>query len=390
MIVFTSAMSFALWFLIGFRTALTYLLFQSNPRLGSQVLLAIMLWLVLMVLLARIANILPAQTYIPRPIAFYLLWCAISLLWTAGPLINAMGYLLILACDLWLVSVMGRPGKAMRGYVVANLCVAAIAALAPGADDGRMGHQEYLHPNMIGAQFAIACFFCFALWQSTKKRHWLLAGSALLLALLFSLSKTAIIAFSAAAFYYLLFRSRLKFTQMLKATVAAAFLLWLSFGTLYAYAMYYFVETDAYLTLTGRTTIWATTIDIALEKPLLGHGYYSYRAVVPWFGADRFESWQAHNEFLQQWFTLGIPGVVLVTWIYCWFAKRTWKYGVGAMLLVYALLHGLVDANHAELTVPLSVLFLVASAAHHNKVKDIRSTVAGRSVESENGLSRAH
>jgi len=354
-------LTFSLWFLIGFRVAVTYLLFQSNPRLGSQVLLSISICFALLVLLGRMADMVPEKRItLPRPIALYLGWAALSLLWTESPFINAAGYFLILLCDLWLVSVFVHPAKAMQGYIAANLCVVVLAVFAPGADDGPMGHQDFLHPNAIGNQFAIACFFCFALWRASHKKRWMLAGAMLMLALLFVLSKTAILSFAAAAFYYLFIRSGFKWREKLKLAAVLGVLVSISFGTLYAYAMYYF-ETDDYLTLTGRTVIWATSAEIAMQRPWFGHGYYSYRALIPWFGAENFPYSQAHNELLQQWFTLGIPGVALAVWIYVWFARRAWKRGLGAAILIYALLHGLTEAHATDLTVPLSVLLLVSS-----------------------------
>ena len=60
-------------------------------------------------------------------------------------------------------------------------------------------------------------------------------------------------------------------------------------------------------TLTGRTFIWAVAWEEALKSPWLGHGFYSFRFVIPVVGA--FEPWQAHNELLQQFFCYGIVGL---------------------------------------------------------------------------------
>jgi O-antigen ligase len=110
-------------------------------------------------------------------------------------------------------------------------------------------------------------------------------------------------------------------------------------------------------TLTGRTLIWATSFDIALEKPWIGHGFYSFRWVVPLFGD--FEAWQAHNELLQQFFAYGVLGLAVVIALYWVLYQDIRSAPAGRLrllagaLLAFAITRGLVDTERFDLSFPL-------------------------------------
>jgi O-antigen ligase len=84
-----------------------------------------------------------------------------------------------------------------------------------------------------------------------------------------------------------------------------------------------------------------------MEKPWFGHGFYSFRWVVPPFRT--FEPWQAHNELLQQFFCYGVLGVVATVGLYFVFFRQlrhTSDSGLvrlGTALLLFALIRGVVD-----------------------------------------------
>src|SRR6202000_1871742 len=96
---------------------------------------------------------------------------------------------------------------------------------------------------------------------------------------------------------------------------------------------------------------------MSLEHPWLGHGLYSFRALIPAFGA--FEPWHAHNEFLQQFFELGLVGVVITAALYLSLFQLARKnqsntLAEAAMLLViFSLVHGLADTVNLGLSLPL-------------------------------------
>jgi exopolysaccharide production protein ExoQ len=72
--------------------------------------------------------------------------------------------------------------------------------------------------------------------------------------------------------------------------------------------------------LTGRLPGWATLLELALQRPLGGHGYSAF------FIADSagvqdatrhagWVMWNAHNTYLEILLQLGVPGLALVCWI---------------------------------------------------------------------------
>jgi O-antigen ligase len=84
-----------------------------------------------------------------------------------------------------------------------------------------------------------------------------------------------------------------------------------------------------------RITAWATSIRMALDKPLTGQGYRSYRQVGVRFGADE-EINAPHNEWLRLFaengFIVGIAGLAFVgaTTVTLW-RRRDWL-GTGILV----------------------------------------------------------
>ena len=150
--------------------------------------------------------------------------------------------------------------------------------------------------------------------------------------------------------------------------MAAVVVLALSWSLLENYVDLYTQGNQAE-TLTGRTIIWAQAYDTAWEKPWLGHGFYSFRWVVPLFGD--FEAWQAHNELLQQFFAYGVAGVALVIALYLNLyrdlrsARGAPQQVLGWALLLFALVRGLVDTERFDLTYPLWLMAMMSIWLSH-------------------------
>jgi O-antigen ligase len=81
----------------------------------------------------------------------------------------------------------------------------------------------------------------------------------------------------------------------------------------------------------ARVIIWEYTAERVLERPLLGIGAASTRALQPkgeeaeqppGFIYPRTTGWHAHNLFLQVWYELGAFGAVLVAFSGAWLALR--------------------------------------------------------------------
>ena len=123
------------------------------------------------------------------------------------------------------------------------------------------------------------------------------------------------------------------------------------------FTMYENDSGNAAETLTGRTAIWAVAFSMSLEHPWIGHGLYSFRALMPAFGA--FQPWHAHNELLQQFFEFGLLGVAVTIGAYLALFRagrrsRERSYGKLAwVLMIFCAIHGLADTANFGLSLPL-------------------------------------
>ncbi len=357
----------------AFRVCLTFLWFQDQPAVGTAVTVGLSLTL-LIAALAYKSLIGPGLSFrnpTPRTLRWingYLLLAVASLAWTTTQSVPAaLAYWGAMAADVMTVALLlrGNPdaeaAALMKGFVIGAAVVAVIAWCAPDMDDLRLGDDDFLHPNAIGFVFAISALFAFRLAREGSRWKWL--GVLIAITLLRTLSKACIVAFLAAAIFYLLHDANLSRQAKVKIGVIANAILIGFWGLLEAYLDMYAQGSRAE-TLTGRTFIWAESFAIALEKPLLGHGFYSFRWVVPPFGD--FEAWQAHNEFLQQFFSYGVVGVVVVAILYAVFflqVRRSASCDLKTLayaLLLFALIRGLVDTERFDLSFPLWLMAMFA------------------------------
>ena len=104
--------------------------------------------------------------------------------------------------------------------------------------------------------------------------------------LLRTLSKASIAAFAAAAVLYLLRDSHMSRRAKVWIGIGSATVIASSWGLLETYANTY-DQVNHVETLTGRTFIWAVAWEEALKSPWLGHGFYSFRFVIPADGSLR-------------------------------------------------------------------------------------------------------
>lgn len=365
-------------FVFAFRISLTFLFFQSDPAQGSAATVLLSVVLFLTALMRRSIDPLESRDGISLPltvwwIGIYLVLVLCSLAWTTVPsLPDATAYWLAMAADVGtiLLLVYYRPmarqaHHIMQGFVIGTSMVGVIAWCIPAMDDLRLGNEDFLHPNAIGFELAIAALFAFYLAHSRKYWTWFAAGLAI--TLLRDLSKTCIAAFVLAALFYLLQDSQLGCRSRI-AIGAGVTLVVVSFWTiLEAYADIYSQSTNVE-TLTGRTVIWATSLEIALEKPWIGHGFYSFRWTVPLFGD--FEAGHAHNELLQQFFAYGVLGVAVVVilyWVFFRQIRATPSCGLKTLalaLLIFALVRGLVDTERFDLSYPLWLIALLSASLY--------------------------
>jgi exopolysaccharide production protein ExoQ len=360
-------------FVFAFRVCLTVLWFQDEPQQGAIVSVALSLTLLTIAALSTIGST-PSitascfRTPTLRWIAAFLGLNLISLLWTAGPLDAAASYWAAWIADVATIWFILRGGPAedqaaavMKGFIWGASLVAIVAWGLPTMPDLRLGDELYLHPNYI----AMICVFgtLMALYLAHQNTNWRWPAFWLTLTLIRTISKTSIVAFLITIIFYLFKETALRRATKVKIAIAGGIILAALSGLLARYIDTYAESTDP-STLTGRTVIWATTSELALEKPLLGHGFYAYRFVVPPFGT--FEATHAHNELLQQFFAIGALGVTLVIGLY-WAvfrqtrrAPRSSLKTLAATLLLFASLHGITDTLPFDLSYPLWLMTMLS------------------------------
>jgi len=148
-------------------------------------------------------------------------------------------------------------------------------------------------------------------------------------------------------------------------------------------AAYYEVYTNAgnqAETLTGRIGIWSLILDRALERPWLGHGFNSISKVIPPFGPDQFEAWHAHNELLQQFYTYGVVGIVLLFGLYGSFYREARRLArpehrtLFLGLILFIVIRGFGDTERFDLSFPLwSITLLCLMLAAMNQPSEVYS-----------------
>jgi exopolysaccharide production protein ExoQ len=352
-------------FIFAFRVCLTFLWFQDEPQTGTIVWLALSLILLAFAVLFSIGSTIALPgSYRATPIR----WAAallgvglISLGWSQAPFEAAAGYWLSWTADvatIWFLLREGDPeikaAAIIKGFVWGSCLVATIAWLSPAAEDMRLGDLLFLHPNLLGFVFSIATFMAIHLAHETTLWRWpafFLAGT-----LLRTISKSSIFAFLIALIFYLLRDSTLSRKAKIRIGIAALLIVVSLSGLLEAYFTTYATGTNPE-TLTGRTFIWAVSLEYALKNPVLGHGFYSYRFIVPRFGD--FEAQQAHNELLQQFFSFGIVGVIVTIGLFWAFFRQIRRAPtshvkiLAGTILLFALVRGLTDAQIYDLSFPL-------------------------------------
>ena len=375
-------LQFATGFFFAFRICIVYLAFQSNPTLGGEFILILSGCLFAAGILYTLGDrefsaavILRSPTM--RWLAAYVALSGASLFWTqAESTLVAVVYWTGMIIEVAIVPLLAKGrdlpqqiDAMLKGFVIGTCLVAAIAWLSPTLPDMRIGHEEFMVPNLIGLYCALAFFLAQHLASVSKTRVWRWCSIGLALALLRTISKTSIIAFFIAETFYLSFGEAKQISRATKVKIAA--------GAAVAVAAFWNIL-DAYLTtyenasgnpaetLTGRTAIWAVALSMSLEHPWIGHGLYSFRALIPAFG--KFQPWHAHNELLQQFFEFGLLGVAVTIGAYLALLRsgrrnRETSYGKLAWVLaIFCAIRGFADTANFGLSLPLWLFAALALA----------------------------
>lgn len=381
-----SAIAFCFWLYSGISPALTYLLFRSNPLVAGPVTAVFSGVLALLLALSgvvgnrhefgKIINVLPVKM-----ILLYSLWTGMTVLWTGAPKTIALVYWLILTLKQYIVirvlacrareevSLSSLKGFSWGGFLF------AVVALAGGETDasGRLGNEDFLHPNAVGDQLALTSLSSIYLVLQAKgnSRQQLLYIFFLtiqLFTLFRSLSKTAIFCFLLAATAYIV-KSKISVKRKLLIAIVAVGIIALASTLLMSYLDSYLNDQqggEALRTATGRTAIWSMTWSYIQQNPILGYGFQSYRYTAPQIIGVRLV--HAHNDIFNIWYTLGGIGLALafltyLSYCFCYVRaayRRSPQEALGLALLFYGVIRGLTEASVDDLmTYPTPLMLLV-------------------------------
>lgn len=359
------------------RLCFTFLFFQSNPQLGTVVSFEMNM---LLLLIAAFNSVGPAREARSSPwcvscfrwVMAFLGFSLCSLIWTQAISVPvAFAYWCGMAGDVAIVLLVldaGSPVEAatsmIQGYVSGACFIACVMWFSPTMPDLRLGNDEFFSPNLIGFTCAFGIFL--AEFLMFRSRTWRYSAIFLAISLLRSLSKTTIIAFLLSQMLLLIFSKTIRCRSKVFIVTAASLMLAAFPGLIADYYRIYTNSSNQAETLTGRIGIWAFILDRALERPWFGHGFESVWKVIPPFGVDRFETWHAHNELLQQFYAYGGVGIVLLIGLYGSFyaqARRILRPEHKTLflaLIAFIITRGLGDTERFDLSFPLWSIALLS------------------------------
>src|SRR5579863_3749868 len=167
----TPLMPLIVGFYFAARLCITFLLFQSDPKMGAYVNFALHLALLLAVMLYSFGPGTDSLTRAldARPIRWALAFLTMglcSLAWSvtiSKPI--AFAYWCELAAETLMILLLLRVGDlkenaeaVMKGYVLGAILIAAVEWLSPTMYDLRPGDDDYFSPNAIGFTCAFGVF----------------------------------------------------------------------------------------------------------------------------------------------------------------------------------------------------------------------------------------
>jgi len=371
-----SMMAASVGFYFALRYSTEYLFFQSNPRAGAAFSVGANYFVFAVVLfhsLGPAANTLRSTIRVPafRPAVVFLLFALCSFLWSATVSVPvAFAYWCGVVADLAMVVLLLRTGPVdlmssslMKGYVWGAGFIALITWVSPTMPDLRPGNDDFFSPNAIALICAFGVFF--AQYLSRFERSWNFAAILLAITLLRTLSKTTIVAFAVAEAFLLIKDNAISRRKLLAILASSGLVIVAFWRLIQAYFEVYTTTGNEAETLTGRVGIWDYVYEQSWEKPWIGHGFHSFRNVVPAFGD--FEPWHAHNELLQLFYSYGMIGLLLFIVVYGSLylqLHRLPKSSNKALflgLLLFIAIRGLGDTDRFELTLPFWSIFLISS-----------------------------
>jgi exopolysaccharide production protein ExoQ len=356
-------------FFLASRLSLTAIAFQSDPSAGSAVINALSCLFVFAAWAVSGTQSIRIPRGLVRWVVIYLVYLGASVLWTFAKSPTAAAvYWLGVAADVVAIHLLVKDDNSeetcysiMQGYVWGAVTLGLVAWSLPTMWDLRIGNEDFLHPNLVGYTSGLGLLFAL---QLLRRSRWMLLGALFCGAtLLRSLSKGSIAAMLGAGTYFVLRNSHLRRRTKIAIGIVAAVVIAASWALLESYIDTY-SSTYQLETLTGRTYLWSIAWDESFRTFWLGHGVYSFRFVIPSIGD--FQPWHAHNEYLQQFFCLGLVGFSLYLILHASLVRTLWKNRrhqlatLGGAVLILALVRGFVDTENISINYPLWLMTLFA------------------------------
>jgi exopolysaccharide production protein ExoQ len=372
------ALAFAVGFFLSFRIIIPLFLVRmlgTDPQTGAETKLALnalLLSLVCFSVLGTANRTFRSMLQVAsiRWVIVYLVFSGCSLLWSATASVPAsIAYWCGTVSDVAIVVLLLRAGpvtgvanSVIKGFIWSTCCIALIAWIMPTQYDLRLGDEDFLNSNSIGNLCVFAILFGQYLMRR-KEGKWGFATLFLSVTLLRSLSKTAIVAFLVSEGYLIINDRSMSRKKKMFLTVAVIMVIFIFWGLFEAYYDFYTTYGNQAETLTGRTAIWAYVFDAALEQPWFGHGFDSMWNVIPVFGT--FEARHAENELLQQFYSYGVVGIVMLCGLYGSLYGKIRRLPQGPLkvifvsMLLYVVVRGFTVADPFDLLLPLWAVVLI-------------------------------
>jgi O-antigen ligase len=322
---------------------------------------------------ARTIVAMTRQSTVRWALCFLAFSCS-SLMWSAT-ISRAASFLYwsAMASDVAIVVLLlrGRPAgeiarSLMRGFIAATCVLACIAWIMPASDDLRLGDPDYFNTNQIGNLCAMAVFMAQFL-TARKDGRWRLEIFFLTVTLLRSLSKATIVAFIVAEGLLMIRDRTMRRKTKTFIALAAVLLVAAYWGLIGSYLDAYTSAGNQAQTLTGRTAIWAYTLDVSLDRPWFGNGIDAMWKVFPPFGREMFEARHAENELLQQFYAYGLAGIVMLVGLYASLFRAILRGRDGisksilAAVMLFIFVRGFAEAEPFDLLLPLWMITLFSS-----------------------------
>jgi exopolysaccharide production protein ExoQ len=377
-----STLAFMVGFFLSFRAIIPVFwvrVLDTDPQIGAETKLALnffVLGLACFALLGTANRTFRSMLQFTsvRWVFIYLAFSGCSLLWsaTASPPVSiaywcgTVSDVVIVVLLLRTGSVTGTVNSLMKGFVWSTCCIALIAWIMPTQYDLRLGDEDFFNSNTIGNLCAFALFFIQYLMRR-REGKWSFAAFFLVVTLVRSLSKTTIVAFLISEGYLLIQDRSMSRKAKIFLTIAFTLVILAFWGLFEAYYDLYTTTGNQAETLTGRTAIWAYVLNAAFEQPWIGHGFDSMWKVVPAFGT--FEARHAENELLQQFYSYGAAGIVMLCGLYGSLYRRIRRLPQGpskiifVSILFFVVVRGFAEAEPFDLLLPLWMVVLIAVQA---------------------------